>query len=595
MNRPLPVIPESAPFNAEQRAWLNGYLAGLFSSGGTETGQGAAKVETKPALPLLILFGSQTGTAEALAKKIGAEATKRNYAPRVADMNGFAAIDWKSEQRMLLVTSTWGDGEPPDNAVGFWNFLNSANVPDVAHLNYSVLALGDKNYSSFCGAGKKFDERLDQLGAKRIQARVDCDLDYETPAKGWIETLWEKLDALTGTSSSTSASAVVIEAPKPEAAVEPRYGKKNPFPARLLTNRKLNGAQSEKDTRHFEISLKDSGLVYEAGDALGVVPKNSPACVDEILAALKCNGDEAVRNGGSADISFRQALTEHYEIRQIGSGLVETIAQRVGDFSLCELLRPTNKAALDQFLFGREVIDLLLSYPRAAFEPQEFLGLLRKLGPRLYSISSSPKAHLDEVHLTVATVRYETHGRRRQGVCSTFLADRVTDEIPVNVFVQTSHGFRLPKNGDTPVIMVGPGTGIAPFRAFLEERRAVAASGMNWLFFGDQRSDRDFLYKEELQRMQNDGHLAFLETAFSRDQTDKIYVQDRMIQRSQDVWSWLQEGAHFYVCGDAKRMAKDVDAALHRIAETAGQLTKEGAIEYVQKMKTEKRYQRDVY
>ncbi len=594
MNQPLPIIPESAPFNAEQRAWLNGYLAGLFSSGSAPaSGQSPARLDLPPQRSLLIFFGSQTGTAEALAKKIATEAGKHNFAPRVLDMNSFGTVDWKAEQRLLIVTSTWGDGEPPDNAVGFWTLLNSANPPALGHLQFAVLALGDKNYSCFCGAGKNFDARMEQLGAKRIQPRVDCDLDYEAPAKTWIDRLWTMLVETGAGSSTVSTASSTATAVIPVA--EPLYSKKNPFPARLLTNRKLNSAQSEKDTRHFEISLKESGLVYDAGDALGVIPRNSPALVEEILTALKLKGEEAVRNGGPSDIPLRQALLEHYEIRQIGPGLLETIAQRAGDSSLCELLRPANKPALDQFLFGREIIDLLINHPEAELEPTEFLSLLRKLTPRLYSISSSPKAYRDEVHLTVAAVRYETHGRKREGVCSTFLADRVTDATPVHVFVQTSHSFRLPSNGDAPVIMVGPGTGIAPFRAFLEERRAVGARGKNWLFFGDQRSDHDFLYREELQTMHKDGHLAVLETAFSRDQSEKIYVQDRMRQRAETLWSWLEEGAHLYVCGDAKRMAKDVDAALHQIVETAGHLSKEKAAEYVQQMKTVKRYQRDVY
>ena len=515
-------------------------------------------------------------------------------------MNAFANIRWKDETRLLIVTSTWGDGDPPDNAVGFWNFLNSNAAPNLGHLNFSVLALGDRNYSSFCGAGRKFDEQLEKLGANRIHPRADCDVDYEAAANAWIEAALKSLLECGSSSSTTdvaghsdtSLKLISDSLPSHSDGSPTNYNRQNPFPARLLANRRLNSNGSAKDTRHFEISLEGSGLKYEVGDALGVVPRNSPALVEEILAALKCDGEEAVKNGGPVEMPLRKALLEHFEIRQVSKGLLEAIADRTADSNLRGLL--TNKSALDDFLHGREVIDLLLVHPNAGFSPAEFVSFLRKLNPRLYSISSSIKAHPEEVHLTVAAVRYEAHGRKREGVCSTFLADRVNAETPVQIFIQPSH-FRLPRNSDTPVIMIGPGTGVAPFRAFLEERRAMGARGLNWLFFGDQRRDSDFLYRAELEPMLSDGHLTFLDTAFSRDQAEKIYVQHRMLENAAKFWSWLEEGAHIYVCGDAKRMAKDVEAALHEIIQTAGARTADQAADYVQKMKTEKRYQRDVY
>lgn len=586
----IPFIPENAPFSPEQRLWLNGYLAGLFSDASTAE-RAMAGLSTAPAAqtkPLVVLYGSQTGTAEGLAKKTSKEAEKRGFAPKLVDMAKYETVDLSKEQNVLVITSTYGDGDPPDNAQAFWDFLQGEAAPPLAHLNYSVLALGDTNYSAFCQFGKNCDERFEKLGAKRVHPRVDCDVDYETPAKAWTDGVFAAL------SSSPEAAA---SAPGEVSSMEVSEGwsKKNPFPARLLANRLLNGAGSGKEVRHYEISLAGSGLNYEVGDALGVLPANCGALVSDLLAALGCDGEEAVKAADGGETSLRLALTQQYDITRPAGDLLKAAADRgAAGGELADLLDPARKDDLKKWLWGREIIDVIggLSQP---FTAVELIPLLKKLQPRLYSISSSPKAHPDEVHLTVAAVRYDSYGRGRKGVCSTFLADRCADNTPVPVFVQTSHGFRLPTNGDVPVIMCGPGTGIAPFRAFLEERRATGAQGRNWLFFGDQRRSTDFLYQEQLGAWLADGHLARLDLAFSRDQAEKIYVQNRMLENAGELWSWLDSGAHFYVCGDASRMAKDVDAALHQVAETAGGLSKEAAAEYIQKLKSEKRYQRDVY
>ncbi len=598
----IPYIPSSAPFTPEQRAWLNGYLAGLFADanlgepGATSRSQSAP---AKPADPLLVLYGSQSGSAEGLAKKFAKEAATKGFAPRVMELNAAAKLDLTQEARAVIITSTWGDGEPPDNATEFWSHISAEAAPKLANLNYSVLALGDKNYSEFCGAGKKFDERLETLGAKRIHPRVDCDLDYEALAKGWMDSVWPALIATsTGSESVASEPANSPNGPSPAAdspIASTTYSRTNPFPARLITNRKLTGVDSGKDTRHFEILLQDSGLTYEVGDALGVMPQNCPALVDEIIRALGCDGEEGVTEPSGKETSLRSALLRNYQITKPGSSLLQLIADKAGDEELKSLLEPSRKADLDKFLYGREVIDVLLRCPTAKFAPKEFVGLLAKLQPRLYSIASSPKAHPGEVHLTIAAVRYESHGRARKGVCSTFLADRVEADTPVPVFVQTSHGFRIPADGSKPIIMIGPGTGIAPFRAFLEERRAIGATGKNWLFFGDQKAACDFLYREQLEAMLAEGSLTRLDTAFSRDQAEKIYVQTRMMEQAAELWRWLEDGAHLYVCGDAKRMAKDVDAALHEIIQNAGGKTADEAKAYVAKLKSDKRYQRDVY
>ncbi|MBI2948346.1 MAG: sulfite reductase subunit alpha [Verrucomicrobia bacterium] len=601
----IPYIPASAPFTVEQRAWLNGYLAGLFADANTgEQDAGARPQLLKVAEPLLVMYGSQTGTAEQLTKRLAAEAEKRGFKPRVMELNAFASVDLSKEQRLIIVTSTWGDGDPPDNATAFWGHLNSEQAPRFDHLSYAVLALGDRNYANFCGAGKKIDERLDQLGAKRVHPRADCDVDYEAAAKEWMEGLWIALNNV-GQDSSLPEDTNIGEASDVEnkmlfdsrAGRMPAllYGRNNPLPAKLITNRKLNAPGSAKDTRHFEISLQGSALTYEAGDALGVMPANCPALVSDILEALECDGEEAVRDPQGLETSLRCALLRSYVITQPSLDFVKAVSERSGNADLKDLLAPARKAHLDAFLTGREVVDLLLRYPAARFSPAEFVGFLRKLQPRLYSISSSPKAHVGDVHLTVAVVRYESHGRERKGVCSTFLAERVYPDTPVPVFVQSSNHFRLPSDGARPIIMIGPGTGIAPFRAFLEERRVGGAQGKNWLFFGDQRRDLDFLYREELESMRAEGPLTRLDTAFSRDQAAKTYVQHRLLENAEEVWCWLEEGAHVYVCGDAKRMAKDVDAALHEVVAQAGNKTAEEAAEYVAKLKTDRRYQRDVY
>ena len=598
----IPYIPSSAPFTPEQRAWLNGYLAGLFADanlGEPGATSRSPSAPAKPADPLLVLYGSQSGSAEGLAKKFAKEAATKGFAPRVMELNAAAKLDLTQEARAVIITSTWGDGEPPDNATEFWSHISAEAAPKLANLNYSVLALGDKNYSEFCGAGKKFDERLETLGAKRIHPRVDCDLDYEALAKGWMDSVWPALIATsTGSESVASEPANSPNGPSPAAdspIASTTYSRTNPFPARLITNRKLTGVDSGKDTRHFEISLQDSGLTYEVGDALGVMPQNCPALVDEIIRALGCDGEEGVTEPSGKETSLRSALLRNYQITKPGSSLLQLIADKAGDEELKSLLEPSRKADLDKFLYGREVIDVLLRCGAAKFAPKEFVGLLAKLQPRLYSISSSPKAHPGEVHLTIAAVRYESHGRARKGVCSTFLADRVEADTPVPVFVQNSHGFRIPADGSKPIIMIGPGTGIAPFRAFLEERRAIGATGKNWLFFGDQKAACDFLYREQLEAMLAEGSLTRLDTAFSRDQAEKIYVQTRMMEQAAELWRWLEDGAHLYVCGDAKRMAKDVDAALHEIIQNAGGKTADEAKAYVAKLKSDKRYQRDVY
>ena len=373
------------------------------------------------------------------------------------------------------------------------------------------------------------------------------------------------------------------------------YSRKNPFPAKLKTNRKLTAEGSAKDTRHFEIDLSGSGLTYEVGDSLGVFPTNNPALVEEILGVLGFSGEEQVPDTNGNIVSIREALTKSYVITEKDKKLLAAIAEKDPTAAhFVPMTTPEGKAELDAYVWGREVIDPLLAHPAAKFTPEEFVKCLRKLQPRLYSIASSQKAHASEVHLTVAAVRYETHGRKREGVCSTFLSDRA-DNSSVPVFVHTAKHFRVPEDLSTHVIMVGPGTGIAPFMAFLQERKVSGATGQNWLFFGDQKASTDFLYREELEAWQKEGVLHKLSTAFSRDQSEKIYVQHRMLEAAEELYAWLEQGAYFYICGDASRMAKDVDAALHQVVEKAGGKSSEEAAAYVEELKKSKRYRKDVY
>lgn len=376
------------------------------------------------------------------------------------------------------------------------------------------------------------------------------------------------------------------------------WSRKNPFPAPLLVNRKLTGECSEKDTRHYEISLAGSGLTYEVGDSLGIFPSNDPELVEEVITALGATGEEQVPGADGSAKTLREALTFDYGIKEPSKQFLTALVEKAGPAApvLGELLPdPERKKELEEYLWGMEYIDFLLTHPSSRFTPEEFVKLLRKLIPRLYSIASSIKAFPEQVHLTVASVTYESHGRKRKGVATSYLAERVPVGGTMPVFFHIAKGFRLPEDPSTPIIMVGPGTGVAPFRAYLQERKAIGATGKNWLFFGEQRKEQDFLYHEEFEQFQKDGLLTRFDTAFSRDQEKKVYVQHRMAENGPDLWQWLEEGAHFYVCGDAARMAKDVDATLHQIIEHHGGKTPEQAAEYVETMKKEKRYKRDVY
>jgi len=586
----VPVLPESAPFTAEQRAYLNGFLAGLFSHSpvGWTTPGGAAPA-APPLVPLLVLYGSQTGTAEGLAKRVAKQAGQNGFAATIQDLARVQVSQLPTMGNLLLVTSTYGDGEPPDGARAFWDALKADSAPRLTDLHFSVCALGDSSYAKFCGFGRDLDGRLLELGAKAVTPRGECDVDYERPFNSWLGGALAALRPAAGANPGASPAAVPALS-EPEIAAG--FSKTNPYPARLLVNRRLSGAGSAKEVRHLEIGLPDSGVTYEVGDALSVKPQNDPEVVTRLLSALGARGDEALPEPGSG--SLRDALMSRYEISRVPRPLLEQMAEQSGDAAGRRLLTPDGAEDLNRYLRGRDVVDLLAEYPKIRLAPVELIRLLRPLQPRLYSISSSLKAHPAEVHLTVGIVRYENLGRARGGVCSTWLADRATADPAVPVFVHTNSAFRPPAPA-LPLIMVGPGTGIAPFRAFLEERRAVGATGRNWLFFGDQKSTTDFLYQGELEEYFRDGLLTRLDLAWSRESAHKVYVQDKMRGHARELYEWLEAGAGFYVCGDASRMAKDVDTTLHEIIQTGGDRTVAQAKEYVDRLKADGRYRRDVY
>ncbi|MFK7909902.1 MAG: sulfite reductase flavoprotein subunit alpha [Akkermansiaceae bacterium] len=567
-------LPDDAPFTAEQKQWLIDYYTKKFAS-----------TTTTEREKITILWGSQTGNSEILAKKTGKVLTKAGFNPEVVDMAGYKVDQLPKEQIVLIITSTYGDGEPPDNAMDLHAAVLAEDAPRLDGVKYSVLSLGDTDYPDFCQCGIEFDERFASLGAEKIVARVDCDVDFDDAYSGWQKSLL----AILGTQASTAEA---------EETDEPQgFGKKNPFPSEILANYNLNGAGSAKQTHHVELSLEGSELEYEVGDALGVFALNPPEVVDEIIAALPFNTNEDVPFPDGSEGSLREALIKHYDIRKLTKLFVEKWQARSGSPMLRAIVESGDREEMNDFIWGRELIDLVVDHPADFEDGEDFVGHLKKLQPRLYSIASSPKAHPGEVHLTVGIVRYHSHYRDRGGVCSTFLSDR-SDGLKPGVFVHNNKAFRVPENPDADVIMVGPGTGIAPFRAFLEERQITGnngGKGRNWLLFGDQHEETDFLYREELQAMQENGTLNRLDTAFSRDQDKKIYVQDRMREFAPELWEWLTHGGYFYVCGDASRMAKDVDAALHQIAQTEGGMSEEQAVEFIKTLRSEKRYARDVY
>ena len=574
-----------------QLAWASGYLAAKAE--GTGIVEAPATVSSAVDATLTILYGSQTGNAKGVAKNLAAQAKAEGLNVDLKSMSEIKPKSIKNISHLLIVASTNGEGEAPDDAIALHEFLASKKAPKLEHLHYSVLALGDTSYEFFCQTGKDFDQYLENLGAKKIADRVDCDVDYDAEANTWstnvITQAKKLLDAEKPRNNVVSLAGAGVN------SNEEQYSKQAPYAAELLLSQKITGRDSAKDVRHIEIDLGESGISYQAGDALGVWFENSTVLVEELIAALDFASQDEVTVAGES-IELLTALKSKYEITQTSLNFVEFWANQTQSSELLTLL--DDKAALREYAAKHQVVDVVKSAPldsEATITAQEFIDALRKITPRLYSIASSQSEVEEEVHLTVGLVEYKEGDTTRQGGASSFLATGLEEGAEVKVFIEHNDNFRLPANSETPVIMIGPGTGVAPFRAFMQEREATDASGDNWLFFGDQTFTQDFLYQVEWQNYLKSGLLNKIDLAFSRDQAEKIYVQDRLKENASEVFAWLERGAHIYVCGDMSRMAKDVESALLEIISEQGQLSEEQASAYLKDLRNAKRYQKDVY
>ena len=574
-------LPDNAPFAPDaieelnrviaastpgQRHWLAGFLAGI------EATQPAPLTPPANRPKLTILFATESGNSEALALAAKRDATRQGFAARVLDAADATPEALASAQNLLVIASTWGEGEAPQRATTFLRALLADGAPRLETLNFAVLALGDRAYAQFCETGQTIDARLEALGATRAAPRLDCDLDYETPAKTWLATTLTQLRG-----EPDTVIHVDFGTPTPTA-----FSKSNPFPAEITESINLNSSRSGKQTVHLELSLEASGLTYEPGDSLAILPENDPAQLDQLLEAT----------GLQTDATLQATLLAHHDITTLTPHLIQTLATSTNNPTLLALA--AHKPALAAYLPGRQLLDLLRDHPIRP-TPEQLKAALRPLAPRLYSIASSQRATPDEAHILVAALRYTAHGRPRQGVASTWLADRRQIGQTVPAYIKPNPHFRLPADPETPLIMIGPGTGVAPYRAFLQDRDITAAKGRTWLFFGDRHYTHDFLYQLEWQDYLARGVLTRLDVAFSRDQDAKRYVQHAMLDQAATLYAWLQEGARLYVCGDQAHMARDVHAALRTIIAEQANLSPDRAEAELDALRAQGRYLQDVY
>ena len=601
----------SSPLNAQQAAqltsliqslspnqatWISGYLSGLNAR--TTVGEVAQPQAAAPAAeaaePLTVLYGSQTGNAEDIAEQLVARAEAEGLTAKAVDMLDYKPRDLKKEKNIVICVSTHGEGDPPDNAEELHEFIHGKKAPKLEGVNFSVLAFGDSSYEHFCQTGRDFDAQLEKLGATRVVDRMDLDVDFDDAAEAWIGDVVARFKQEMGGNDAAGGGHANVTV-MPGTAEQPaasQWTRKNPYSAELLTNVVLNGRGSDKEVHHIELDTEDSGLSWEPGDSLGIIPSNDPQVVAELIGALGAKANDEV-TGLDGEVTLEHALTHQYEITTLTRPFIEKYAERAGNDELNALLAEDAREQLAAYMDGRFIIDLVEDFPIADMTGADFVRLLRKLPPRLYSIASSHAANPDEIHLTVAAVRYQAHGRDRHGVASIHLADR-SEDAKLPIYIDHNKNFKLPAD-DAPIIMIGPGTGIAPFRAFMEEREEREASGRNWVFFGAQHFRTDFYYQTDWLRWRDDGLLTRMDVAFSRDQADKIYVQHKLRQAGADVFEWIESGASVYVCGDANAMAADVHDALIDIIAENGNLDAEGAAGYLKNLQKEKRYQRDVY
>ncbi|AWW34833.1 assimilatory sulfite reductase (NADPH) flavoprotein subunit [Mannheimia varigena] len=572
-----------------QLAWLSGY-AWAKAKGGSNDFTVPVQNQTSEvakALKVTVLSASQTGNAKLVANKLTETLNTAGVTAVHHSLSNYKAKNISDEDIVILVTSTQGDGEPPEEGVVLYKFLNGKKAPKLDRLQFAVLGLGDSSYPNFCQAGKDFDKQLAQLGATRLLDRTDADLEYQTTADAWIESitaiLKEKATQSVAVSVTTNTQSTPIVASK--------FNKENPFPATLLTNQRITDSTAEKDVRHLEFDLSGSDLTYQAGDALGVWFDNDPELVQAFLNAVGLNGEEEVIVAEQTR-SLRSALLTYLDLTKASLPFVKSYAEFANNPELTDIVADNDKVA--NLIANRAIIDIIEQYP-TTLKAEQLVSLLRPLTPRLYSISSSQSEVGDEVHLSVGVVRFEHNGKVRSGAASSYLADRVEEDGTVRIFVEHNDNFRLPQDNNKPIIMIGSGTGIAPYRAFVQQRAAEDASGQNWLIFGNQHFTKDFLYQTEWQQFQKDGYLHKYSFAWSRDQAEKIYVQDKIRENAEAIWAWLQDGAYVYVCGDATRMAKDVEQALLDVIEQQGKFSRDDAEEYLNELAEEKRYQRDIY
>lgn len=569
--------------NREQLLWINGYFQGLLAS------QEKAEIQTAQQTfneekPLKILYGTHTGKSKIIASKLGEVLAGRGVGAQIDSLDNYKTRQLSGESNIVFIVSTHGEGEPPAMAEDFHAFITGKRAPQLPNLNYAVVALGDKSYKLFCKTGLDIDQALTKLGAKPILPVLTLDVDFEDDAEKWINDFVE-IFAQRESVSVTAASPAKTE------LAEIKYSRKNPFKATVIDKVKITGRGSDKEVYHVELSLEGSGITYEPGDSVGILANNPPELVDAVLKHCALNGEEEITIKEGTFL-FREALTERLELTILTREVIQNYQNKTGNEELLKVI--TEDQLLDKYLYGHDVLDLLEEFP-ATLSAQDLADVLRSFPPRLYSISSSQDAVGDEVHITVATVRYSNKGRRRGGACSTYLADRIEVDSNVSVFIEKNPAFKLPEKDETPIILIGAGTGVAPFRSFLQHREANNQKGKTWLFFGERRFHSDFLYQIEWQKLLRDGFLEKIDVAFSRDQEKKIYVQHRLFEKQKELYEWLNKGAHIYLCGDMKQMARDVQQTLLQIFETQGGMTEEKAIEFMKALKKEKRFQLDVY
>ncbi|MBI5973020.1 assimilatory sulfite reductase (NADPH) flavoprotein subunit [Staphylococcus caledonicus] len=600
-------------FTPEQKVWLSGYLVAnqQFSTNASTSTQSQAQTSTpgqgelsgsteamlqqnEPTVvpekrAITLLYGSETGNAQGLAEIFEERLSNIGHKVTLKAMDDFKAKNLKNVEDLFIITSTQGEGDPPDNAAELHEFIHGRKAPKLEGVRFSVLALGDQTYEFFCQTGRDFDRKLGELGAERIYERVDCDVDYEEDAEKWMANV---INAIDTEPEGTQSEQVVSESIK--SAKEKKFSKANPYEAEVLENINLNGQGSNKETRHIEFLLDNFGEEYEVGDCLVVLPQNDPALVDLLISTLGWDPNEQVPISDEGDtLSLEEALTSHFEITKLTKPLLLNAASFFDNDELSE--KTEDREWVQNYIEGRDFIDLLNDFATTELQPENLYQLLRKLPPREYSISSSYQALPDEVHITVGAVRYNTHGRDRSGVCSVQFAERIQPGDTVPIYLKRNPNFKFPTEGDTPVIMIGPGTGVAPFRAYMQEREEHGFKGNTWLFFGDQHFTTDFLYQTEWQEWLKDGVLGKMDVAFSRDTDEKVYVQHRIAEHSEEFNQWLQNGASIYICGDEKHMAKDVHQAIRNVLIKEQNLSEEEAEDYLKQMKKDKRYQRDVY